>query len=152
MFTRSSSRTLQNKMTKTNWKNISSEFNRTVQKISYLPMHRIRQRLISFRLGIISLTSFLFSQNKHLGHHIILSNDYTELCIVLYLFLTLLGKPASHVKRNSSYIRFILQQPQKSIWVSWWVYCQKSSYLKDTVLRAESTVKQGPQISQIPVF
>lgn len=73
-------------MTKTNWINISSEFNRTVQKISYLPMHRIRQRLISFRLGIINLTSFLFSQNKHLGHHIILSNDYTELCIVLYLF------------------------------------------------------------------
>lgn len=32
------------------------------------------------------------------------------------------------------------------------VYCQKSSYLKDTVLRAESTVKQGLQISQIPVF
>ena len=32
-------------------------------EISYLPMHRIRQRLISFGLGIVHLTSF--SQNKH---------------------------------------------------------------------------------------
>lgn len=73
-------------MTQTNWK--ERHFLRVQQNSAEnkLPMHRIRKRLIPFRLGIINLTSFLFSQNKHLGRHVILSNDYTELCIILYLF------------------------------------------------------------------
>lgn len=63
------------------------------EEISYLLMHRIRQRLISFRLGIIHLTSFFFHRTNI--SDFFLSNGYTVLWFILYMcFLTLLRKPA----------------------------------------------------------
>lgn len=45
-----------------NSKECFHEVQRNRAEISYLPMHRIRQRLISFGLGIIKVTSFFFTK------------------------------------------------------------------------------------------
>ena len=42
-------------------RNEKGEVTTDTTEISYLPMHRVRQRLISYGLGIINLTSFFFT-------------------------------------------------------------------------------------------
>lgn len=89
-----------------------------------------------------------FSQNMS---GFFLSNGYTVLCIILYVFPTSTQKAGTHTSnRNFSSMRLILQWPQKLSGFHDSVYHEKRTHeAKRMVQRAESTLKRCLRVSQI---